>query len=135
VANVLVVLVVVLVVVSIGMLINRRRHGIVAERGLSVGADLGTMNDAPRVRVRAVTATAADRVRLELTPDASRVDGRQEPDLEFVVILNQEDFGFELLQRWLQSEAPLAMALPGRHLVRLRSIDDLQPITLRRVDE
>ncbi len=117
------------------MFINRRRHGIVAERGLSVGADLGTMNDAPRVRVRAVTATAPDRVRLALTPDASGIDGGQGPDLEFVVILGEEDFGFELLQQWRQSEAPLAMALPGRHLVRLRSIDDLQPITLRRVDE
>jgi len=135
VANVLVVLAVVLVVTGIGMLINRRRHGIVAERGLSVGADLGTMNDAPRVRVRSVAVTGPDRVRLALTPDASGVDGGQEPDLEFVVILAEEEFGFELLQQWQQSEAPLAMALPGRHLVRLRSIDDLQPITLRRADE
>ena len=48
-ANVVVVVVVALVAWYIVARI-RRSHGIVARRGLSIGADLGTLSDAPRMR-------------------------------------------------------------------------------------
>ena len=136
-ANVVLVLVVVLVVSSIALLINRRRHGIVAERGMSIGADLGAMNDQPRMRVRSVTTTAPERVRVVLTPDSDPVDGTEAAsDLEFLVTLRDDDFGLGLLQQWQRSGASLAFVMPeGGRLVRLRSIDDLQPVTLRRVEE
>jgi len=137
VSNVLVVLAVVLVVSFVVRVVNRRRRGLVAERGMSVGADLGTMRDQPRVRVRTVTRVTPDRVRVVLAPDVDPADGAaQQPDLDLVVVLRDEDFGFELLDQWQQSQAVLAIVMPpGGRLVRLRSIDDLQPVTLRRADE
>jgi hypothetical protein len=136
VANVVLVLVVIVVVLSIGLLINRRRHGIVAERGISIGADLGAMRDQPRMRVRSVTTAAPERVRVVLTPDSDPGDTEPTADLEFVVTLRDDDFGLGLLQQWQRTGASLAFVMPeGSHLVRLRSIDDLQPITLRRVEE
>jgi hypothetical protein len=122
--------VVVIVVVAVAMAVRmlRRSHGLVAQRGMSVGADLGTMRDAPQVRVTAVTKEGPGRVGLRLTPvDTSR------PVLEYVVDLGDDEFGFGLLQKWQQAGSALALVLPpGSQLVRLRSIDDLQPITLRR---
>ena len=69
-----------------------------------------------------------------LAPDVDPADGAaQQPDLDLVVVLRDEDFGLELLDQWQQSQAVLAIVMPpGSRLVRLRSIDDLQPVTLRR---
>ena len=108
----------------------RRRHGLVAERGLSIGADLGMLGDAPRVRVAAVTQAGPDRVRLALARESG------DEDLELVVSLSEDDFGFGLLHDWQRSQAALAIVMPpDSRIVRLRSVDDLQPLTLRRVDE
>ena len=137
-ANIIVWLAVVLAVWFVVSLLRRKRRGIVAERGTSIGADLGTMSDQPRVRVESVTQEGPDRVRVILTsavnPDAETgpVGGA---DLDVVVRLSENDFGWGQLQEWRQSQSQLAFVIPpGSHLVRLRSIDDLQPLTLRRFD-
>jgi len=139
VANVALVIVVVLAAWYVVNLVRRHRRGIVAERGTSIGADLGTLADKPRVRVRAVTKEGADRVRLVLTPETGSVEGpglATTSDLDLVVSLREEDFGFELLHEWKRSESSLAIVMPGdSRIVRLRSIEDLQPLTLRRVDQ
>ena len=49
--------------------------------------------------------------------------------------LGADDSGFDLLHEWRRSASPLAIVIPpGSRLVRLRSIDSLQPLTLRRLD-
>jgi hypothetical protein len=109
--------------------VQRHRRSFVPQRGTSVGADLGAMSDKPRVRVRTVTTTGPGRVRLVLEPEG------ESADLDFVVLLGEDDSGLELLEQWRGSESVLALVLPpGGRLVRLRSIDDLQPLTLRRAD-
>ena len=67
-------------------------------------------------------------VRLALTPEAG-------PDIDLVVSLSEGDFGYQLLRDWQRTRATVAMVMPPEsHIVRLRSVDDLQPLTLRRVD-
>jgi hypothetical protein len=136
----------VVVVLGLGLLIalawtfiRRRRNSFVPQRGTSIGADLGALSDQPRVRIREVTTTGADRVRLVLTPDSDSVDGpgpEPSPDMELVVALAEDDHGLDLLHDWRRSGAVLAIVLPpGSRLVRLRSVDNLQPLTLHRLDE
>ena len=59
--SVAVVIVLVALVAYIIATIRKRRRGIVAERGTGVGADLGGLADAPRVRIRYVHLTGPDR--------------------------------------------------------------------------
>jgi hypothetical protein len=130
VTNVVVVLAGVLLVWSVLRIIRRFRRGVVAERGTSIGADLRALGDQPRVRVRAVTTAAPNAVRVILTPELETSS-----DLDLLVSLREEDFGFELLRQWMRSDTPVAIVQPpGGKLVRLRSVDDLQPLTLRRID-
>ena len=87
-ANVVVVLVVVLLIGYAVSVVNRRRSSLVAQRGTSIGADLGALSDQPRVRVREVSRDGTDRLRLVLSPEADPGDGpRREPgpDLERVI--------------------------------------------------
>jgi hypothetical protein len=139
VANVALVLLLLLLVWYIISFLRRRGHGIVARRGLSIGADLGMLADTPRVRVRAVTKAGPDRVRLVLSPEPSPVEGpglTTSSDLDLVVYLREEEFGFGLLHEWKRAESSIAIVIPPNSpLVRLRSVDDLQPLTLRRVVE
>jgi len=118
--------------------VRRHRKGLVAERGLSIGADLGSLADKPRVRVRSVTKYGPERVRILLAPETHRDDGpvlEQSGDLDIVVSMNDDDFGFKLLQDWERDESLVAIVMPpGSRLVRLRSIDNLQPLTLSLVD-
>jgi hypothetical protein len=139
VANVTVVVVVLLVVCSFIYLLRRHGDGIIARRGMSVGADLGTLADAPRVRIRAVTKEGPDRIRLVLAPETDPGDSTgvvTKSDLNFVVGLEEEEFGFGVLHQWHQAASVLALVIPpGSRLVRLRSLGDLQHLTLRCVDE
>ena len=139
VANIVLVLGVALLAWYLASMVRRHRRGVVAERGTSIGADLGTLADKPRVRVRAVTTAGPDRVRLVLTPETGPDHGpgpTTSADLELLVFLSEKEFGFALLHEWKRSQRSVAMVVPpGSHIVRLRSIDDLQPLTLRRVDE
>jgi hypothetical protein len=138
VASVGVVLVLLLLLVYIGSIVRGRRGGVVAKRGIGIGADLGTLADAPRVRVRSVTRTGLDRVRVVLVPEAATEgSGTTNPaDLDLLVSLQEGDFGSDLLEQWQQSESSIAIVLPpDSRLVRLRSAESLQNLTLRRVEE
>jgi hypothetical protein len=128
-ANVVVVLVVALVAWYIVARI-RRSHGLVARRGLSIGADLGMLGDAPRVRVASVGRAGSQLVRVVLTPETGAAD------LDLLVSLTDDDFGLDLLRQWQDSQEALGIVMPpDSHIVRLRSVADLQPLTLRRVDD
>ncbi len=131
VGNVATVVFVVVVVCVVVAFLRRKGGGIVARRGLSIGADLGTMADKPRVRVKSLIKAGPDSYRVVLTPEADSA-----ADLDFVISLSEEDFGFDLLHQWRRCESLLALVVPpNSRLVRLRSIDDLQPITLTRIDQ
>ena len=137
--DVALVLVLAFIVWFIISIIRRNRRGVVAERGLSIGADLGALGDQPTVRVREVGTLGPDRAHVVLTPV---VEPGGDPDpvapatIELVVHLKEEDFGFRQLQEWQASHAVLAIVRPpGTRLVRLRSVDDLQPITLSCIDK
>jgi hypothetical protein len=138
VANVVLVLVLALLAWYVVSAVRRHRRGLVAERGTSIGADLGALADQPRVRVRALAQTGPDRVRLVLARDTGPGDAQcatTPPDLEVIVNLRPDEFGFSLLREWELSQAVLAIVMPpASRIVRLRAIDDLQPLTLRRVD-
>lgn len=89
------------------------------------------------MRVSTVTRAGPDRVRIVLTPV-----GADDPvvtvtaDTELLVFLRDDEVGFDTLEEWKQRQKALAIVMvPGNELVRLRSIDDLQPLTLRRVTE
>jgi hypothetical protein len=111
--------------------VQRHRRSFVPQRGTSVGADLGAMADKPRVRVRTVDPVGSERVHLVLAPEDAA-----SADMDLVVFLQEGEGGLDLLLEWERSQAPLAMVIPpGSRLVRLRSIDDLQPLTLRRDDQ
>jgi len=128
VSSVVVILVVAVVVWVAVSFVRSRRHGLEAKRGVSIGADLGKLADAPKVTVQAVTITGPDRVRVVLTPQSG-------PDLDFVISLSERDFGFGLLRDWQRAGNAVAIVMPpDSHIVRLRAVDDLQPLTLRRVD-
>ena len=123
------VLVVIVVVWAVVSFVRSRRHGLEAKRGISIGADLGMLADTPRVRVQAVTTDGPDRVRLVLLPDDSA------PEIDLVVSLQESEFGYELLREWQRAGTAVAIVMPeGSRIVRLRSVDDLQPLTLRRLD-
>jgi hypothetical protein len=108
--------------------IQRHRRQLVPERGTSVGADLGALADLPRVRVASVMTVGPDRVRVVLAPEAG-------PELDMVVSLSEDEFGFEQLHEWQRSGSPVALVMPpSSRIVRLRSVDDLQPLTLRRAE-
>jgi hypothetical protein len=131
VGSVAVVLLVLLLVFYLGAILRRRGKGIVARRGMSVGADLAALADQPRVRVRAVSQAGPERVRVVFGRD-----GTPEEPLELVVQLTVEDFGWEQLNEWRRNASVLGIVMPeGSHIIRLRGIDDLQPLTLRRIDE
>ncbi len=138
-ANVLVVLLVLVMAWYIRSVLRRRGHGIIARRGLSIGADLGVLADTPRVRVREVATVAPGRVRLALRPEShpdDRPDLEPPPELQLEVSLRMDEFGFEVLRQWQRDATSVAIVLPpGSRIVRLRSVDDLQPLTLRRTDE
>jgi hypothetical protein len=137
VANVVVLLLTVLLAWYAVSFVRRHRRGLVAERGMSIGADLGALADQPRVRVREVGYAGPNLVHIVLTPEPGPGDSpwlAPSPDLDLVVYLREEEFGFGLLHEWKRSERLLAIVEPpGSRIVRLRSIDDLQPLTLRRV--
>jgi hypothetical protein len=130
VANVLVLVLACVLPWYVVKFIRRHRRGIVAERGMSIGADLGALGDQPRVRVRSVLSSGSDQVRLVLEPELVT-----SPDLDLLVFLTEDEFGYELLHEWQRSESLIAIVQPpGTRIVRLRSTDDLQPLTLRRVE-
>jgi hypothetical protein len=134
--SVIVVVVIVLFGVYVTVIVRHRRRGLVAERGMSIGADLGTLRDQHRVRIVEATVTGQDRVHLRFEPeDNPDPDERAPvPALSDDVKLDEGENGFEMLCEWRDAATTLAIVYPGSHLVRLRALDSLQPLTLRRVD-
>ena len=128
--SVVLVLLLALMVAFLVSVIQRRRRSLVGKRGTSIGADLGALSDQPRVRVADLITIGPDSARLVLTPEPATVEDRI-----FVVSLKEGDSGYQLLLEWQRAGSSLAIVIPpGSRLVRLRSIDSLQPLTLRRLD-
>jgi hypothetical protein len=125
-------LVLVLFAISVSI-VRRHRRSFVPQRGAGVGADLGALDDQPRVRIQSVTLVGPDRVRLVLRPQAASGGAPTSEDLDLVVRLREGDMGFEFVREWNRMGTVLAIVIPpDSRLVRLRSTDDLQPLTLRR---
>jgi hypothetical protein len=119
----------ILVAIGIGYAVfavfRARRRSLVPKRGLGVGADLGGLGDAPRVRVRSVARLSPDRVRVVFDPEEGS-------EMEFVFSLGEDEFGADLLDEWQHDGSPIAMVIPpDSPLVRLRSVESLQHLTLR----
>ncbi len=117
----------------------RRRARLVPVRGYGPAADVGRLReDVPRVRVRALTVLGPDEARLTLGPVPDREEstgGSDGPETEYRIALDGRDPGFAILSDWLDDQTVLGAVLPeGTALIRLRSVDDLQPLTLRRLD-
>jgi hypothetical protein len=128
VGSVIVILVVIVGTWLMVSFVRSRRHGLEAKRGLSIGADLGKLADTPTVTVQAVSVADEGKVRVAF----EQGDGT---DLDLVVSLKPDDFGYELLRQWQRAGSKVAIVMPpDSRIVRLRSVDDLQPLTLRRVD-
>jgi hypothetical protein len=128
--SVVLVLVLALMIGFLVSVVQRHRRSLVGQRGMSIGADLGALSDQPRVRVADLTTTGPESARLVLTPERANAH-----DLVFVVSLKEGDSGYQLLGQWQRSGSWVAIVIPpGSRLVRLRSTDSLQPLTLRRLD-
>ena len=124
--NVLVILVAIAVGYGVFSVFRARRRSLVPKRGLGVAADLGGLADTPRVHVRSVTRLSPDRVRVVFAPEEGS-------DTEFVFSLGDGEFGSELLEEWQRDGSAIAMVIPSDSpLVRLRSVESLQHLTLRR---
>jgi hypothetical protein len=98
---------------------------------MGVAADFGVLGATPRVHIESITRTGADTARLVV-----RREGSDNPEeLTFVVALQEGEFGAGLLEEWRQADSSIAMVIPpNTHILRLRSVDSLQNLTLRRVE-
>jgi len=101
---------------------------------MGVRADLERMRDAPRATVVELRATGDRTARLVLRPVT--VNGTSgDADLEFTVEVGVSDPGWDMLRGWRDEGSVLAVVMPPESsLLRLRGLDDLQPLTLRRLD-
>jgi hypothetical protein len=129
-------LIVLLVAWSIASAIWRRRTSLVSMRGYGVRADVERLHDVPRVRVSDLTMTGRDVARLTLAAvSADDGDASESSAVEIVVLvaISESESGFSLLREWLERQSVLGVVMPTR-IIRLRSLDDLRPLTLRRVD-
>jgi hypothetical protein len=118
----------------ISLTIWRRRATLVSKRGTGVRADVERLREVPRARLSDVSIVGRDVTRLVLV--ATRSEDRAEGvDGDFSVALNASDPEYETLREWLDRGSDLGVVLPpGGRLIRLRNLEDLQPLTLRRVD-
>jgi hypothetical protein len=134
------IIVLLLIGVITGLFVSflRKRGGIVSVRGMSSGADAALLSDQRRVRIVAVSDAGPDRLRVVLAAangGSSELTAPDAPDLDVIVALGPSDFGFGLVDGWARAGTVLALVMPERsRIIRLRSLDDQQPVTLRRVD-
>jgi len=125
----------------IGITVWRRRAQLVPARGMGVRADVELLHDVPRVRVRSLTMTDPETAQLDLVAtdapegeDADGVNGAQLVALEFSIAINESDPGFRLLHEWIERQCVLGIVMPAdSRIIRLRCLEDLQPLTLRRL--
>jgi hypothetical protein len=122
----------------------RRRAQLVSVRGMGVRADLIRLHEVPRVRVRELTMTGPDAAHLALIAAPDEGDGNgEEPappteegaiGLDFSIEMNESEPGWGLLQEWMERQCVLGCVLPpDSRIIRLRCLEDLQPLTLRQV--
>lgn len=119
-----------------------RRAQLVSTRGIGLGADIELLRNVPRVRVSELTLTAPDTALLAIVAahertadDAQYNPGDGDVGLEFSIAINESDPGFPLLREWKERQCVLGMVMPpDSRLIRLRCLEDLQPLTLRRTD-
>jgi len=105
---------------------------------MGLRGDIELLHDVPRVRVRELTITEPDTARLAMVAahehdDVDRIaEDRGLVGLEFLIAMNESDPGFLLLREWEARECVLGIVLPpDSQLIRLRCLEDLQPLTLR----
>jgi hypothetical protein len=137
-----------ILVVAVGTTVWRRRGQWISKRGMGPRADLERLREVPRVRVGELTMTGPDAARLVLVSVDSDAEGAAEGTdgpvgesggdpsavgLEFEIEMNEDEPGYPLLREWIGRRAVLGFVLPpDSRLIRLRNLDDLQPLTLRR---
>jgi hypothetical protein len=124
---------------SVAILVWRRRRNLLTVRGFGVRADVGRLHDVPRVVVGELTMISPEVARIALQPSSPQEqDNPRNRAVEgtFLIGLNERDPGFEILQGWLEDQSILGAVMPPEsRIIRLRSLDDLQPLTLRRIDD
>ena len=130
-------------VVVIAITIWRRRAQLVSTRGMGVRADLMRLNEVPRVRVKELTMTGPDAAHLALVSAPLEGGDGGEPEevhdessigLEFSIEMNESEPGWALLREWIERQCVLGCVIPpDSRLIRLRCLEDLQPLTVRRL--
>ena len=105
---------------------------------MGVRADVERLHDMPRVCVTDLTMTEPDVARLVLAPttrDDLHASDTDIVEFEFLIAINESEYGFALLRQWREHQSVLGVVIPPEsRIIRLRSLDDLQPLTLRRLD-
>jgi hypothetical protein len=129
------------VVVAAGLIASgiwRRRSSLISTRGFGVRADVERLHDLPQVRVSEVTVTDPNVARLVLADaNVSDADSSDSSPVELVfsVELDEADRRFDLLHEWLERQSVLGIVLSSENqILRLRCLEDLRPLTLRRLD-
>ena len=114
----------------------RRRQSMVGRRGFGTSADIGRLHDVPRVRVQEVSVMGPDRVRLVLVAAGEDDDPGSATETEYLVALDADESTFDILHQWQANHQVLGAVVPDEsRIIRLRALDDLQPVTLRRVED
>jgi len=114
-----------------------RRLQLITARGTGVRADLGALRDVPRARVSELQMEGPDVARIVLVAIGTDGDGTGAVPVEneMLVGLREGEPGFAILRDWLEHRSVLGVVMPPEtRIIRLRGLDDLQPLTLRRVD-
>jgi len=114
----------------------RRRRSMVGVRGFGPTADIGRLHDVPRVRVGELTVIGPERARLVLVPASDAGVHAADAEAEYLVAVDAEEPAFDILRDWQANQRVLGAVAPNdSRILRLRSLDDLQPLTLRRLDD
>ncbi|HTD50284.1 MAG TPA: hypothetical protein VK771_06780, partial [Acidimicrobiia bacterium] len=93
-----------------------------------------TMTAPDVARLGLIAAPGGDRNGTDAPTDTD-TDAGQRLGLEFSIAMNESDPGYPLLNDWLDRQCVLGVVIPpDSRLIRLRCLEDLQPLTLRRVD-
>jgi hypothetical protein len=122
------------VLVLVTRFLIRHRASLISARGFGVGADIGRLHDVPRVRVRTLTAMGDHRAQLVVVaaPGEEPEPVNDPLEVTFVVELDANDRSYAQLREWLDGQTDLGIVVPeDTRIIRLRSIVDMQPLTLR----
>lgn len=105
-------------------------------RGFGTSADIGRLHDVPRVRVGELTVIGPEQARLVLVPASDAGVKAADAEAEYLVAVAADEPAFDILRDWQANQRVLGAVAPNdSRILRLRSLDDLQPLTLRRLDD